>query len=529
MGKWYGGYCPWPLNARKLDPSELEQEEVNWLADQIIHGGWTSRPLGEEFGLSHKTILKYVKLRRLGKPRNLAAGRPPKVSTTQKEWLLDQMTNRQHQLRVEEFKQLVVEAVRRTCTERKEPHGHIDNVDDETLRRLEVDLGIKKGLAETTTHARANACADVRNMVTFAAMNYLMTGLTNPVLTLNADATQYTVGSGKGDKAIKYIPNGDLSMKVLPLAGEGGLVSFFIKFYMLMTAAGHLADPIYIMADSSMDEEDIHVLPVQGMGVNTNPFSVGYLVWMKTRSPNAHFFRWFNNLFLIPFVTNLRIAYGIDDETPAWYQLDGERNQISVYDEKAILDALEAAGIVVGKPPGSTTEITQPADRGKCFCATKCVNKSICDADIDDKYMIGVLEQAFADHEAAMKDRYPGYTPISVPHKKMAVFGLLRIQMAQGEVLKKKMVQSSFRETGVYPYSLEKIIGSCKTKIECDEVLEIVNAVPRLAKKIGEQGEKEAKEKKRKATAELNKEAKKQAPIKVGTARIGGKIKLTLV
>ena len=67
-----------------------------------------------------------------------------------------------------------------------------------------------------------------------------------------------------------------------------------------------------------------------------------------------------------------------------WFQLDGESVQIAIYQSKQMLKKLEDMNIVVGKPPASTTDITQPSDIRHCFKGPKTALKHINDSDVDE-------------------------------------------------------------------------------------------------------------------------------------------------
>jgi hypothetical protein len=67
-------------------------------------------------------------------------------------------------------------------------------------------MSIKQANAEATTTARDLAVSDIRNAVSFAAMNKLMVPLVNPELILNVDATSFTVDKDCHEKIkIEYI------------------------------------------------------------------------------------------------------------------------------------------------------------------------------------------------------------------------------------------------------------------------------------------------------------------------------------
>ena len=107
-----------------------------------------------------------------------------------------------------------------------------------SLARLGAELGTVSGNAEPTTDARAVAVDDMRNTVTFAAMNHYMVPLSCPALICNADATAFTVGY-TGTKLVKCVyvkTEKDLApLKVLPQKGNTNLVQFTFKYYLLIS------------------------------------------------------------------------------------------------------------------------------------------------------------------------------------------------------------------------------------------------------------------------------------------------------
>lgn len=79
---------------------------------------------------------------------------------------------------------------------------------------------------------------------------------------------------------------------------------------------------------------------------------------------------------LLPFVSGIRAHYDLAADDLAWFQLDGEQVQINCYSEKPMFESLEVHNIVVGKLAASTTEISQPCDKGNCFKGTKTVKET---------------------------------------------------------------------------------------------------------------------------------------------------------
>ena len=87
----------------------------------------------------------------------------------------------------------------------------------------------------------------------------------------------------------------------------------------------------------------------------------------------------------------------------AWFHLDGEPNQIECFQDPEILDLVHANHISVGKPAGSTTEITQACNAGVVFKGPKTTNKRINDADVvSNSVMINLLKEVFRNHDVAV-------------------------------------------------------------------------------------------------------------------------------
>lgn len=81
---------------------------------------------------------------------------------------------------------------------------------------------------------------------------------------------------------------------------------FFIKYYLLCYAFGDIFDPIFVVADDSMEQNDIDVHKIPGLGVGTDIGSFAWVVLCKTRGCNKTFYKWLNQSVLIPAVLKLR-------------------------------------------------------------------------------------------------------------------------------------------------------------------------------------------------------------------------------
>ena len=92
------------------------------------------------------------------------------------------------------------------------------------------------------------------------------------------------------------------------------------------------------------------------------------------------------------------------------------------------INYLHASHICVGKPAGSTAEITQACDAGAVFKGSKTTNKRIRDADVvSNAMMIERSEDVFRDHDAAVTHM----TGQQMSHyiRKNAIFGLLCVYL----------------------------------------------------------------------------------------------------
>jgi hypothetical protein len=115
--------------------------------------------------------------------------------------------------------------------------------------------------------------------------------------------------------------------------------------------------------------------------------------------------------------------------------------------------------IVVGKFPGSTTEINQPADQNP-FKATKSKLKTINDSDIEDK----VIEKEKLEEMILLHETNCG-TTVSPTHKRYIKYGILRVRTALQQSSCAATFQNSFIDTGIYPFSMDRMIRNCKVQL----------------------------------------------------------------
>lgn len=166
---------------------------------------------------------------------------------------------------------------------------------------------------------------------------------------------------------------------------------FFIKHFLIIAADGSRAPPVYLIADSTMKKDDCDWYQCPGLSsVNSN---VAHIVFCQTRVPGSKFYEELHSRVIIPFIKSQKEAAAWTPDRsvspaasePCIFTLDGEKAQITIYEQADMLEELKKENVVVGKPPASTTSITQPCDHGSCFKASKAALKKIHDKDVEDE------------------------------------------------------------------------------------------------------------------------------------------------
>lgn len=484
---------PWGRRVPDLSGVELNLEQKTWIANRVINGLESARQLSDKYNIRVKTIYKWVRLIKngitlspYGRPPIIAQEHLPKI----KQFVDNHISGVPSAILNDEINKYAIATAqaRRNISE-----AQVKCPSRRTLGTIHKQLKIKNGNAELTTNARAIACSDVRNAVSMCAAQHLMVPLVDHFLILNMDATQYTVGNSCSSTAkvnFTIRPSSGKSLQVTKDKKNSGITSYFIKHYLLISAGGIAADPVYIIADENMTKEDIDVHTVSGLGHGVGIENKGYVVFAKTRCVNVKFYEWYNTAVLVQFIINIKAHRNLSNDSVAWFQLDGEAVQIECYKSPAVLKILSDQHVVVGKSAASTTQITQPCDIGDCFKATKNMIKHTSDSDVAmDTHMLGQLSTVYANHmtkTAGLK--------MSANHIKMGKNGLLRVHQASKAAVSSKTVKESFSRAGVYnhntaSYDLSKILSNCTTKISIDEESEIIAVVPKLASILNKNGE----------------------------------------
>ena len=129
---------------------------------------------------------------------------------------------------------------------------------------------------------------------------------------------------------------------------------------------------------------------------------------------------------------------------------------MTVCKDPAMLENLFDQNIVIGKPPASTMEITQPCDaRHSYWSKDSAEEDSHCDLVGKDWMRNSLGNICNKEHE----DKY-GALPVY--QKKLFTNGLLRVQLALQNSMRPKLITDSFEEVGIHPLSAIRILQICK-------------------------------------------------------------------
>ena len=308
----------------KVKPQDLSAELKDWIAELIIDKVYTTSFISDRLDLSVKTLQKWARNNRNGVANHGGGGgRPRMYSKEASERLARALCHPHYQPDEISYENLRMTALESTALEYKKNVDDVVEPSRFTTARMEKREGIKTGNAEVGTDARITAEADIRNALSFAAMNSMMSKLTDPALILNADATVFTIGNNSGVKKVKYSGPRPKALKTKPRKKDGSnTLGYGIKYMCLISASGMAADPVFLIADEKMKECDFRAYVVPGLGFNVSK-SKGHLTFAKTRVGNLAFFNWFCLNVIVPFVRDIKEQYNLNSGEVTWLQLDG--------------------------------------------------------------------------------------------------------------------------------------------------------------------------------------------------------------
>jgi hypothetical protein len=285
-----------------------------------------------------------------------------------------------------------------------------------------------------------------------------------PELLVNMDATQFFCSGNPGEDTVwTILDKGD--DEPVSVSGPGSLDAF-IKFYLIMSAVGEHASDVYVVADSSLGEDEFVAHRVIGLCTSQTAGAAGWLVFTKTRSGCPSFYMWLFNNIVFPFFRELRRAYNFEDRMAA-LTLDGEQMQLT-----SLIDALRPLlsedQIAALKYAASCSLSEQPCDVCRKFMSSK-------------NYVRGSHELCTAVRlKNELTDILGSRPGINASQRKVLQDGLERVVDANRRSLNTTILTDGWRDSGNYPYKPLIMLRKCTSVFTEAEEEAILSKVPEL-------------------------------------------------
>jgi hypothetical protein len=201
---------------------------------------------------------------------------------------------------------------------------------------------------------------------------------------------------------------------------------------------------VFVLADASLNENDLYVYKVFGLSTENGPDAFGYVCFTQTRCANDKFFKWLNEAVLIPFITRLRLNYRLTTNPNAFVFCDGEHVQIIEYFTDETKKLLDDENVIVGKLAASTTAVSQACDAYKMFSNTHKRAGTIVMEEVNN--CTGLQAQLNFMFQEYQHDTRHGY---KASLKSKALIGLVKCYLAIVKELKAPLVCKSFSRIGM--------------------------------------------------------------------------------
>ena len=296
---------PWPEHSRNLKGKVLTSEEKFWLGRRYSGDKKSRKLLMNTTQLAKSTLQHYQNAYEKEIVLSSGPGRPKLFDEGDYVKIREIVSHRKNRkgtlIQPAELRRRMTTIAKKTAERHGKAKSSVEFISERTYRRVLEEVGATEANGEKTTDARAAACSDIRNTVSNMAMNLTIIPQCEPDLILNSDATQFRVGYDC-NKKVKVVfikeEQGDSAKKAAADKTDKGITAYFIKFYLLINAAGCQSDPVFVIADSTMPEDVIHPMQVRGLSIGTQIDGKGWLVFCKTRGANEAFYMWFNRVIL---------------------------------------------------------------------------------------------------------------------------------------------------------------------------------------------------------------------------------------
>jgi hypothetical protein len=426
-------YSPWGASRVFLKGRRLEDNEKEWLANVVCSGLVSINDIAHFYSIPARTLRSWTSAKDKNLPLPGKRGRAMRLP--------DDGT----MVYTEELKSASKSNIKILYQDHKNnlqqlARGHTP-LSISTIRRWDKKHKVVIANAEKTTVARQIATTDYRNALSWIVHCHYICNIlkVREPLRLNVDATCITVGGKGGDiSKVVYIRSRDREsslgkeMKCMPDADDKNFTLYTVKLYLLINAIGNACDPIYILADSNMGPEEMDVHTVGNLGLSTELRNKEYVVFCKERS--CKFYRWFITDVLVPWANDIRDVNGLPRDACCELAEDGEAKQIKVYEDPIIIELLKNNYIVIGKPPASTSAITQACDARGVFKGPKTVGRTINDRNVsDNEFMLKRLDSVFKDHNVWLNSEERGNLRLNGKVRKKRVYKLSYQSLVQSQ------------------------------------------------------------------------------------------------
>ena len=468
-------------------------KEVKTRAVEDVNNGLSLRATAEKHGIkNHRTIAKWCDAVREGRTWNDYHGRPSELSASDLASLADEInagSGENYSMVLSEAKDLIVNKVIQNRKNRHPNQMEHSGPSETTINAIFDKMEVKKVVPDATTTARGLAEANINNSIGLCAGILAVCDYIDPRLIFNCDASQYFYDS----KTEKHVYCGEYkevlklrdNIKADPEKNDANELGFGIKYYCTISSGGVMGDPIYIVADANMPENvvDPRVMTNFGLGVGVAPSS--YLVFMKTRVPRSEFYRWYITSYFIPLVNKVRKAYG--SNSYAMLQLDGEIDQIGIYDDAALQQLLHENLICVSKSSAGRTALEQPCDVGNVFRGSKATFRK--SKYSEKKYAIEasfdtMFKEIWKEHHKLYSKQKVNYG-----HMNKALKGIYLVNRCLNRVLNRDVILQSFEKCGIMDRITQRpdaytMLKKCRTPVTDETIEATVRLLPQLKKKI---------------------------------------------
>jgi hypothetical protein len=232
-----------------------------------------------------------------------------------------------------------------------------------------------------------------------------------------------------------------------------------------------------------MNEDDIDVHVVDGLGLSMQRGDPCFLVFCKSRNMNDAYESWYWDTVVMPYIDKIRTAanYNVKDY-PCAVNCDGEDRQIMVLANEKRQRELVAANVIVDKPSSSTTEITQSCDQELFLTKNNFLKDTNDDQILTDDFRFVNLSNAFAEHQTKEANKNRLYKGISSPHVRQGIFGTLRVAIAFSKTCTLDRAVKCNEVTGQRPFDPDKMINNLFVHMENQDRQHFKVAIPEGSK-----------------------------------------------